>query len=144
MMHGILYHREYGYGIEFEAYVAKGLYEFYKNYDPKKDRVWIAEEEGKIAGCLFLMHREDGEAQLRFFLLEPAYRGIGLGKELATLFMAFLKDRGYRRAHLWTTHELHAAAALYGQMGFTLTEELGSTAFGKPLKEQRYDLIVRD
>jgi peptidyl-dipeptidase Dcp len=26
--------------------------------------------------------------------------------------------------------------------GFTLTEEKDSTAFGKPLKEQRYELIV--
>jgi GNAT superfamily N-acetyltransferase len=142
MLHGNLYHTEYGYGVAFEAYVVQGLYEFYKNYDPNKDCVWIAEDDGRMAGCLFLMHRGDEDAQLRYFLLEPRHRGIGLGKELATLFMAFLKERGYKRAYLWTTHELHAAAAIYRKMGFTLTEELGSSAFGKPLKEQRYDLVV--
>src|SRR6266571_3486111 len=33
-LHGLLYGAEYGYGISFEMYVAEGLYEFYKNYDP--------------------------------------------------------------------------------------------------------------
>jgi len=31
-----------------------------------------------------------------------------------------------------------------GTLGFKLTEEFESTAFGKPLKEQRYDLVLTD
>jgi peptidyl-dipeptidase Dcp len=46
----------------------------------------------------------------------------------------------YRSAFLWTVHELPVAAALYKRFGFTLAEEKPSTAFGKPLREQRYDL----
>ena len=56
------------------------------------------------------------------------------------LFIDVLKSRNYTSAYLWTTHELTAAAALYTRYGFKRTEEKYSSAFGKPLKEQRCDL----
>src|SRR5687767_5797911 len=77
--HGVLYQQEYNYGISFESYVAQGFYEFYQQYSTDVDRVWIAEHENKIVGFMLLMHRPDNAAQLRFFLIEPDYRGIGLG-----------------------------------------------------------------
>ncbi|MGO9413093.1 MAG: GNAT family N-acetyltransferase [Spirochaetia bacterium] len=137
--HGALYAREYGYGVQFETYVAKGLLEFMDRYDPRTNRVWVCEHQGRMVGFLLLMNRGEA-AQLRYFLIEPEYRGMGLGSRLMTLFMDFLKAGGYRAAYLWTTHELTAAAHLYTRAGFTLTEEKESTAFGKPLIERRYDL----
>jgi peptidyl-dipeptidase Dcp len=142
-MHGELYSREYGFGLQFETYVAKGLCEFYERYDPVKDRVWVCEHAGRMIGFMLLMHREEAAAQLRYFLIEPGYRGIGLGARLMGLFMEHLKNRGYRKAHLWTTHELLAAAHLYEKAGFALTEEKESAAFGKPLVERRYDLSLQ-
>jgi ribosomal protein S18 acetylase RimI-like enzyme len=138
-MHGHLYKEEYNYGISFESYVAAGMHEFYQNYDAAKDRVWICEHGKEIVGFLLLMHRGDA-AQLRYFILKPEYRGIGLGKKLMNLYMEFYKQCGYQSSYLWTTNELPAAASLYTRAGFRLTEEKESTAFGKPLKEQRYDL----
>jgi peptidyl-dipeptidase Dcp len=140
-LHGHLYQQEYNYGIEFETYVATGLNEFYKNYDTNKDRVWVCEHRNKIVGFLLLMHRGKA-AQLRYFILEPAYRGIGLGNKLMDLFIGFLKKCNYESAYLWTTQELYAAAHLYIKYGFTLTEEKESNAFGKSVIEQRYDLVV--
>lgn len=142
-MHGDIYARENAFGISFEAYVAKGLYEFYKDYDPELDRVWVAEHNDRIVGFLLLMHREDSAAQLRYFLLDPAYRGIGLGKKLTTLFMIFLENKGYKACYLWTTDEQDTAVAIYKKLGFILTDEVESTAFGKPLKEHRYELIMQ-
>jgi peptidyl-dipeptidase Dcp len=81
-------------------------------------------------------------AQLRYFLIEPEYRGLGLGRKLLNLYMDFLHRCGYRQSYLWTTHELTIAASLYKRIGFNLTEEKESTDFGKPLLEQRYDLIL--
>jgi ribosomal protein S18 acetylase RimI-like enzyme len=141
-LHGILYKKEYNYSISFESYVAAGLHEFYQNYDPLKDRAWICEHHETIIGFLLLMHRENNTAQLRFFILKPEYRGIGLGKKLMNLYMEFLKSSGYTSSFLWTTNELPAAAHLYKQHGFQLTEEKESTVFGKPLKEQRFDFIL--
>ena len=143
--HGKLYAEENDYGIAFEAYVAAGLAEFHGAYDPQKDRVWICEDEGgAIVGFLLLMHRSDEIAQLRYFYLEPETRGIGLGGFLMRLFMDFLKEKNYRRAYLWTTDEQAAAAALYERYGFKLTEETESSAFGKDLIEQRFDLELKN
>lgn len=140
-LHGRVYGVEYGYGVAFEMYVAQGLHEFYQQYDPNKDRLWLCEHGDRITGSLLLMHRDNNTAQLRYFLLEPEYRGIGLGNHLMTLYMDFLRERGYESSYLWTTHEQETAASLYKRYGFALTAEKESTAFGKTLKEQRYDLL---
>ncbi|RPI93070.1 MAG: GNAT family N-acetyltransferase [Chloroflexi bacterium] len=156
-MHGDLYKREYGYGIQFEAYVAKGMCEFYEKYNPERNRVWVCEhkrsttvphapggspvDNDRMIGFMLLMDRGKA-AQLRYFLIQPEYRGIGLGSKLMSLYMGFLQECGYRESYLWTTHELGTAAFLYKRVGFQLTEEQESTAFGKPLREQRYDLVL--
>ena len=140
-MHGSLYSKEYGYTLPFENYVAKGLSEFYEQYDPQRSRVWVCERDDRIIGFLLLLDRGEA-AQLRYFLIQPEYRGMGLGKKLMNLYMEFLHQCGYQRSYLWTTHELPVAASLYRRFGFKLTEEKESTAFGKPLREQRYDLIL--
>ena len=143
-LHGWLYKEEYGYGISFETYVAKGLYEFYSEYDKEKDCVWICGHQNLIVGFLLLMHRQNNAAQLRYFILLPQYRGIGLGRKLMQLFMQWLKDHHYQSAYLWTTDEQTTAAELYKKFGFKLVEEFNSTSFGKSLKEQRYELILED
>jgi GNAT superfamily N-acetyltransferase len=141
-LHGLLYGAEYGFGIQFEGYVGKGLTEFQENYDPDRDRVWLCEHGERIVGSMFLMHREGNAAQLRYFLIRPEYRGIGLGKLLMSAFMDCLRSRGYRAAYLWTASGLAAASSLYRRHGFRLTEEKQSTTFGKLVTEQRYDLVL--
>jgi GNAT superfamily N-acetyltransferase len=136
-MHGRLYGQESGYGMAFEAYVARGLCEFIDHYDPQRSRAWICEHGGQIIGSLVLLDRGEA-AQLRYFLIDPAYRGIGLGSKLMGLFLQFLQAR-YRQAYLWTTQELTGAASLYRKAGFVLAEEKESTSFGKRVLEQRYD-----
>ncbi len=93
--HGALYSKEYGYGVQFESYVAKGLCEFYEKYDPKRNRVWVCEHNQQMIGFLLLMDRGEA-AQLRYFLIEPEYRGIGLGSKLLNLYMDFLRECGYK------------------------------------------------
>jgi peptidyl-dipeptidase Dcp len=140
-LHGVLYKREYNYGIQFEGYVAKGLCEFYEQYNPERNRIWACEHNDRMIGFLLLMARGEA-AQLRYFLIEPQYRGLGLGRKLLNLYMIFLRECGYKESYLWTTHELTTAAFLYKQFGFQLTDEKESASFGKPLREQRYDLIL--
>lgn len=141
-LHGIFHHNECGYGLSFEAYVAEGLTEFFKNYDPECERIWICEHNNKIIGSLLLMNRGNQTAQLRYYIIEPEYRGIGLGKKLMDLFMQFLKEKNYRQCYLCTTAELKTAAAIYLAYGFELSEEKESNDFGKNVIEQRYDLFL--
>jgi peptidyl-dipeptidase Dcp len=143
-LHGTLYKTEYNYGIEFESYVAKGLHEFVEQYNPDRDYVWVCEHVDQIIGFMLLMHREGSSAQLRFFILKPEYRGIGIGKKLMNEFLRCMENKKYNHAFLWTTHEQEAAAYLYRKAGFILTQEKNSTAFGKPLIEQRYELYLEN
>ena len=114
---------------------------FYEGYDPKRNRVWICEHKDRMIGFLLLMDRADS-AQLRYFLIQPEYQGIGLGTKLLDLYMDFLRECGYQRSHLWTTAELGTAISLYQKYGFRLTEEKESSSFGKAVTEQRYDLLL--
>lgn len=141
-LHGRFYRRHHAYGLGFESYVALGIHEFLATYDPEEDRVWICEHDDDIIGSLVLMHRGNGTAQLRYFLVLPDYTGIGLGKRLMDLFMDFLRKHRYRTAFLWTTNEQTVAVALYRKYGFEFAGEKQSTAFGKPLQEQRYELVL--
>lgn len=140
-LHGELYKKEYDYGIEFEVYVAQALVEFYEEYNPQKDRVWICEHQNRIVGFLALAHRGKA-AQLRFFILVPEFRGLGLGNKLLNLFMVFLQEKKYESCFLWTTNELPASSYLYKKFGFHLTDEKPSKAFGRDVVEQRFELTV--
>ena len=147
-MHGRLYYKEYGYTGLFEIYVAQSLAEFVELYNPERNRIWICEHQRSgpadndcMVGTLVLLDRGEA-AQLRYFLFEPEYRGMGLGTKLMDSFMEFLRDCGYRSSYLWTTEQQIGAAKLYKRYGYQLTEEKPSTAFGVSLIEQRYDLIL--
>jgi len=140
-MHGRLYYQEYGYTGPFEMYVAQSLAEFIDLYNPARNRIWVCEHDDHIVGTLVLLDRGE-TAQLRYFLLEPEYRGFGLGTKLMDQFMEFLRSHGYKSSYLWTTEQQLTAANLYKRYGYQLTEEKPSTAFGIPLIEQRYDMIL--
>lgn len=140
-MHGRLYYKEYGYTGPFEMYVAQSLAEFIELYNPARNRIWVCEHNDRMVGTLVLLDRGDA-AQLRYFLFEPEYRGLGLGTKLMDSFVEFLRDCDYKSSYLWTTEQQVVAAKVYMRYGYTLTEEKPSTAFGIPLIEQRYDLIL--
>lgn len=139
--HGVLYAEGYGWGIDFESYVAAGLHEFYREFDTTKDRIWVAEHEKEIIGSVLVKSREES-AQLRYFYIEPEYRGIGLGKKLWMKALDFIAERGFKSAYLLTTSELVRAAYLYTSSGFVLTEEKTTTSFGKEVVEQKYILML--
>ena len=109
-LHGSLYAKEYKYDQTFEAYVAHGLVEFVKAFNPYRDRIWLAEAEGRIVGSIAIVRSTKLEAQLRWYLVHPDYRGRGLGKILIQEALNFCKDRQYNSVLLCTTSELTTAA----------------------------------
>lgn len=139
-LHGILYAREYSLDYTFEGYVAVGLGEFAKSYDERKDRLWLAEDNGMIVGSIAIVGRSDGTAQLRWFLVDPAARGSGLGRRLLLEAIEFCRNLEFRSVFLWTVSELERAAHLYRQAGFRRTEQKTHEIWGSVRTEDRYDL----
>lgn len=131
-----LYAREYGWNGEFEALVAEIVAKFVREFDPARERCWIAERDGEIAGSIFLVKETDKVAKLRLFYLEPWARGAGLGKRMVDECLAFATTAGYAKVVLWTNDCLVAARRLYEQAGFTLLESEKHRSFGKDLVGQ--------
>ena len=63
-LHGILYAAERGFDSTFEAYVAGPLAEFVKAASAR-ERLWIAEQDGRIVGCVAVVAAGAKTAQLR-------------------------------------------------------------------------------
>lgn len=139
-LHGKIYAEEHGFGQGFEAYVMESLLEFYRQYDPAKDKVWVVEKGKKMGGFLVLMHRPENQAQLRYFILEKEYRGTGIGRLLMKEWMETFRQKAYSGAYLYTTSGLDSAVHLYESFGFRKVSEKYSEEFGVPLKEILYRL----
>jgi len=139
-LHGIVYAKEYGYDQTFEAYVAVGLAEFVQSFSSAKDRIWLAETNGQIIGSIATVGHSKVDAQLRWFLVHPDYRGLGIGKELLKEALQFCKERKYKAIFLWTTSELIEASHLYKCFGFSETEKKTHKIWGKKVTEEKYDL----
>jgi GNAT superfamily N-acetyltransferase len=139
-LHGLLYAEECGYNKKFEAYVAGGLAEFVQKFSPDKDRIWLAEKNVRIIGSIAIVGYSEVDAQLRWFLVHPDYRRLGIGRELLEGALQFCKERKYKAIFLWTTSELVEAGRLYTRFGFSKTEEKTHEIWGKRVTEERYDL----
>lgn len=137
-----LYSEEHGYGLAFEGYVCKTFYDCLMEYSPDKDRFWIMEHAGTIIGGIAILERPENRAQLRWLVLHPDYRGLGLGKELVGRAMAYCRERGFNCVYLETTDCHQAAISLYLKAGFVKTAEHVSTAFGLELNEETYEVTL--
>jgi DNA-binding MarR family transcriptional regulator/GNAT superfamily N-acetyltransferase len=138
--HGVLYAQEYGWDEQFEALVAGIVAKFIRHYDPKRERCWIAEQDGENVGCVFLVSRSKTVAQLRLMLVEPRARGLGIGSRLVNECVRFARHVGYRKIMLWTNDVLRVARHLYEKAGFRLRREERHHSFGHDLVGQFWEL----
>jgi ribosomal protein S18 acetylase RimI-like enzyme len=140
--HGELYWKEFGYDERFEALVAGIVAGFIHSFDAKRERCWIAERNGKRLGAVFLVKKSGDEAQLRLLIVEPAARGLGLGKRLVRECVRFARRCGYRKVVLWTQSELAAARGIYEKAGFRLVSKEPHKSFGKSLTGEYWELVL--
>ena len=129
-----VYGREYGWGPAIEFVTARICADFLERFDPACERCWMAERGGERLGCVFLVREPDAEgvARLRLLLLDPAARGLGLGRRLVEECVAFARAAGYREIVLWTHQVLTQARKIYAAAGFELVETWTHDDFGEP------------
>jgi GNAT superfamily N-acetyltransferase len=102
----------------------------------------VAERAGAIIGSVFLVRASADLAKLRLLYVEPAARGLGLGKRLVQECIDFAKMKGYKTMTLWTNDVLVSARRIYQAAGFQLTKEERHHSFGKDLVGQTWDLAL--
>ncbi len=140
--HGALYASEYGFDARFEALVARVAGAFLGSHDPAREHCWIAEHDGVNLGCVFLVRVDDELARLRLLLVEPAARGLGIGKRLVAACIAFARAAGYRRITLWTNDVLLAARGIYQAAGLSLVASKPHSDFGPAMVGEDWELAL--
>ncbi len=138
--HGVLYEKEYELDHRFEKYVLQSLIAYLE--DPSRGEIWVAECCGAIVGFIGIVGISEKTAQLRWFLIEPDFRGVGLGRKLVSTVMEYCQQKYYNHVFLWTFKGLDAARHLYQSFGFTLTEEKENDTWNNQLIEQRWDVML--
>jgi GNAT superfamily N-acetyltransferase len=141
--HAAVYAAEFGWNADFEAVCATVLAEFVakRDSDPRLTAAWIAEVDGRPAGCVFCVPDVAGSgktARLRLLLVEPWARGLGLGSRLVGECLRFAREAGYGDIVLWTYDQLAAARRIYQAAGFTLVSEYADAAFGQQMMSQTW------
>jgi DNA-binding MarR family transcriptional regulator/GNAT superfamily N-acetyltransferase len=141
--HAAVYAAEFGWNADFEAVCATILAEFVarRDSDSRRTAAWIAEVDGRPAGCVFCVPDVAGSgktARLRLLLVEPWARGLGLGARLVGECLRFAREAGYGDIVLWTYDQLAAARRVYQAAGFTLVSEHADEAFGQQMMSQTW------
>ncbi len=140
--HGALYAKEYGWDSTIEAITAEIVSGFLKNYDPKRERCWIAEMDGEPVGSIFLVRDSDEVARIRLLIVDPRARGLASAATSPEQSIAFARKAGYRKITLWTHSVLTAARAIYQREGFTLVKSWVHEDFGMPLGSETWELVL--
>ena len=91
-------------------------------YTPPRGQLLLAEVEGSIAGCCALRPLDSADypnaCEMKRLYVRKAFRGFGLGRQLAEAMLDAARQAGYACVLLDTLDGMESARALYGELGF--------------------------
>ncbi|WP_186087504.1 bifunctional helix-turn-helix transcriptional regulator/GNAT family N-acetyltransferase [Burkholderia gladioli] len=138
-LHARFYAEHYGFPVFFEKLVATELAAFANQLPAAGKALWLHVEQGRVLASLAIdSDLQTGIARLRWFIVDEALQGSGVGRELMTRAMRFVDQQGFRETWLSTFKGLDAARHLYESFGFVLSEEHEGTQWGSRTIEQHF------
>lgn len=91
-------------------------------YAEPRGALLLAQVNGEIAGCCALRPLDGCDysiaAEMKRLYVRPAFRGLGLGRQLAEAILDAARHAGYACVLLDTLDDMEAARALYEDLGF--------------------------
>ncbi len=112
------YAQSLGFSLCFQNF-DKELAELPGDYAPPEGRLFLAEYEGQLAGCVALHKLEPQICEMKRLYLRLQFRGTGLGRVLADRIIAEARQIGYQRMRLDTVEPvMKDAVAMYRKIGF--------------------------
>jgi RimJ/RimL family protein N-acetyltransferase len=140
-LHRRIYMPEYGMNEEFVLRVGEGVRAAAAAGWPQTGGgVWLVDHDGRLGGSMALTDEGSRLGRLRWFVLEPALRGRGLGRLVVSELLATARRQAFTRLELETFSALSAAARIYRKAGFELVWQRERTDWGPPIIYQRYRL----
>jgi ribosomal protein S18 acetylase RimI-like enzyme len=117
--------REYALGLgvdlcfqNFEAELAS----LPGDYAAPRGALLLVTVGGALAGCCALRPLDTvdyaGASEMKRLYVRPAFRGLGLGRQLAEAILDNARQRGYDCVLLDTLSDMESARALYEDLGF--------------------------
>ena len=92
------------------------------DYAEPRGALLLAEVEGAIAGCCALRPLDTADypnaSEMKRLFVRKAFRGFGLGRELAEAMLDRARQAGYACVLLDTLDDMESARALYTDLGF--------------------------
>nr|WP_202396741.1 MULTISPECIES: GNAT family N-acetyltransferase [Delftia] len=103
---------------DFEAEIA----DLPGDYAAPRGHILLARVDGAVAGCCALRPLDNCDyanaAEMRRLFVRKAFRGFGLGRQLAEAMLDVARQAGYDHVLLDTLDDMESARALYVDLGF--------------------------
>jgi ribosomal protein S18 acetylase RimI-like enzyme len=112
---------EYGESLGFDLCFQefdRELEELPGEYSSPHGRILVAEEGGKLAGCVALRDLGGDVCEMKRLYVRPRFRGKGIGRMLAGEIVRISRLEGYEKMRLDTLDSMETALKLYRSMGF--------------------------
>jgi GNAT superfamily N-acetyltransferase len=113
--------REYAAGLgvdlSFQHFDAERA-ELLGAYAPPTGRLILARVEAEPAGCIALRALEPAICEMKRLYVRPAFRGLGLGRQLVERIIAEAQTAGYAQMRLDTLPTMAEARRLCREVGF--------------------------
>ena len=89
---------------------------------PPRGALLLAKVDGDMAGCCALRPLDSSDyanaAEMKRLYVRPAFRGLGLGRQLAQSILDAATIAGYDSVLLDTLNDMEIARAMYEDLGF--------------------------